>query len=79
MLEGMGVSKRATKARHLLASNMRKRRAELEISQERLAELADLHRTYVSSVERAQRNIGIDGLERIAKALKLKLSQLLED
>ena len=79
MLRGMGINKRVTKARLILAGNMRRRRAELGISQEKLAELANLHRTYISSVERAQRNIGIDGLERIAKALKLPLSKLLEE
>jgi transcriptional regulator with XRE-family HTH domain len=79
MLSSMGINKKITKARQILATNMRRRRAELEISQEQLAELANLHRTYISSVERSQRNIGIDGLERIAKALKLSLSDLLND
>jgi transcriptional regulator with XRE-family HTH domain len=72
----MGTNKRITKARQILASNMRRRRAELEMSQEKLAEVANLHRTYISSVERCQRNIGVDGVERIAKALKLKISEL---
>ena len=76
MLGAMGTSSRVTKARQALAANMRGRRGELGISQERLAELAHLHRTYVSSVERCQRNIGIDGIERIAKALKVKLADL---
>lgn len=79
MLAGMGISNKTSKAREVLARNMREKRAELGISQERLAELADLHRTYVSSVERCQRNIGIDGIGRIARALKLKLSELLRD
>lgn len=63
-------------ARRLLAANMRRRREELGLSQERLAELAEVHRTYVSQVERGQRNIGIDGVQRIAKALKLSMSQI---
>ena len=75
----MGVSKRITKARESLARNMRTRRTELKLSQERLAELSDLHRTYISSVERCQRNIGIDGIERIAKALRVSVSDLLRD
>ena len=79
MLSGMGTSRKITKGRQILAANMRRRRIELGISQEKLAELADLHRTYVSTVERCQRNIGIDGLGRIAKALKLQLSELLEE
>jgi transcriptional regulator with XRE-family HTH domain len=72
----MGTSARITKARRVLAHNMRKRREELGVSQERLAELANLHRTYISSVERCQRNIGIDGVERIAHALKLRVMDL---
>ena len=64
-------------ARVVLGTNMRRRRQALGISQEKLAELAGFHRTYVSSVERAKRNIGIDGVERIAKALKMTLSDIL--
>ena len=76
----MGISKKKPpKARQVLAANMRARRAEIGISQEKLAELADMHRTYISTVERSQRNVGIDGVERIAKALKVPMSQLLEE
>jgi transcriptional regulator with XRE-family HTH domain len=75
----MGTNKRVTKARQVLAANMRRIRAEQGISQERLAELAELHRTYISTVERSQRNIGIDGIERIAKALKIRISDLLRE
>jgi transcriptional regulator with XRE-family HTH domain len=72
----MGTSAKVTKARRLLARNMRERRLALGLSQEELAELADLHRTYVSSVERCQRNIGVDGVERIAHALKVSVADL---
>jgi transcriptional regulator with XRE-family HTH domain len=79
MLAGMGTNRKVTKSREVLAANMRRRRETLGMSQEKLAEVADLHRTYVSSVERCQRNIGIDGIERIAKALRVKVSELLSD
>ena len=79
MLVSMGINKKTSKGRQILAANMRSRRAEIGISQEKLAELADLHRTYVSTVERCQRNIGIDGISRIARALKMKLSELLQE
>lgn len=76
----MGISKKPPlKTRQILAANMRAQRTAIGISQEKLAELADMHRTYISTVERGQRNIGIDGVERIAKALKLSVSQLLRD
>ncbi len=50
---------------------MRARRIELGFSQEKLAELTGLHRTYVGSVERGERNVSIDNMERIAGALDL--------
>ena len=75
----MGTNKRVTKARQVLAAKMRRRRLELDMSQEKLAEVADLHRTYISSVERCQRNIGLDGIERIARALRMKVGDLLAD
>ena len=76
----MGISKKKpTKGRQVLAANMRARRAAIGISQEKLAELSDMHRTYISTVERSQRNVGIDGIERIAKALKVTMAQLLDE
>jgi transcriptional regulator with XRE-family HTH domain len=48
------------------------------LSQEKLAELADFHRTYVSQLERQVTNISIDGLERLAMALEIDVVELLE-
>jgi transcriptional regulator with XRE-family HTH domain len=50
---------------------------QLGISQEKLAELSGLHRTFVSSVERGERNISVDNMERVASALRVKLAILL--
>ena len=75
----MGANKKVTKVRRTLADNILRLREQANISQERLAEGADMHRTYIGSVERSQRNIGIDGVERIAKVLKVKTSQWLEE
>ena len=47
------------------------------ISQEALAELAGLHRTYVGSVERGERNIAVDNMEALANAMGLDVSDLL--
>jgi transcriptional regulator with XRE-family HTH domain len=47
------------------------------ISQEVLADLAGLHRTYVGSVERGERNIAVDNMEALAHALELDISDLL--
>ena len=56
---------------------MRRVRRERGLSQEKLAELADLHRTYVGSVERGERNISIDNMERLVAALGVDLRALL--
>ncbi len=47
------------------------------MSQEALADLAHLHRTFVGSVERQERNISLDNIERLAVALGVSVSELL--
>ncbi len=47
------------------------------ISQEKLAELAGLHRTYVSGIERGKRNISLANIERLATALGVPMSDLM--
>lgn len=64
-------------ARRVLAANLRRLRAIQRMSQEGLADRAGLHRTYVGSVERCERNISIDNLERLAVALDVDLPELL--
>ena len=61
------------------AKNLKSFRLEKDISQEKLADLCNLHRTYLGSVERGERNISIDNIEKIAKALQVSPSLLLED
>ena len=58
------------------AKTLLKFRKNKGLSQEQLAELADLHRTYVSGLERAQRNPTLTTLARIAQALSVKTSEL---
>ena len=53
-------------------------RSSQSISQEKLAELCNLDRTYISSVERGQRNISILNILKISKALNIMASSLLE-
>lgn len=55
---------------------MRRRRRELDLSQEKLAELAGVHRTYISSIERRERNPSLENIDKIAKALNLSISAL---
>jgi transcriptional regulator with XRE-family HTH domain len=62
-----------------VGKTIRDLRTERSLSQEDLADLTNLHRTYISSVERGKRNISIKNLEKIAKALKVKISNILVD
>ena len=57
---------------HIFALNLRKYRVTQGISQEKLAEMTMLHRTYISAVEREQRNISIKNIEKISQALKVE-------
>lgn len=66
-------------ARTAFARNLRRIRQDRGFSQERLAELTGLHRTYVGSVERGERNISIDNMERLAGALRVDLADLVRD
>ena len=72
------MSKKPTKYRVIFANNLRKFRCEKNLSQEALAELTGLHRTYVGSVERAERNVSIDNMELFAKSLNTPLTELLK-
>ena len=66
-------------ARARLARNMRAIRAKHGLSQEALAGLVDLHRTYVGSVERSERNVSLDNIEKLAGALKVDICELLAE
>ena len=70
---------RLARRREILKSvghEIRKRREGRDYSQEVLAELAGLHRTYVGSVERGERNLSLENLVRIARALGCKSRDL---
>ncbi|HEY1719581.1 MAG TPA: helix-turn-helix transcriptional regulator [Verrucomicrobiae bacterium] len=71
--------KTKSSARRIFAENLRKARLAKGLSQEGLAELSGLHRTYVGSVERAERNVSIDNMERLSAAAGVSLPDLLKE
>ncbi len=64
--------------RHLLAQRLRLLRTLRGWSQETLAEQAGLHRTYISGIERAERNLGLDNLDKLALAFGMTVGDLLK-
>ena len=58
---------------------VRSRKTFLHVSQDELAARCGLHRTYIGAVERGERNITLVNAEKIANALEVKLSDLLQD
>lgn len=62
-----------------VGQRVKRRREELGLSQEDLADAADLHRTYVSLLETGKRNASLLTLCKIAVALNIRLSDLLKD
>lgn len=57
---------------------IRDERKKAGLSQEKLAELADVHRTYIGMIERAEKNITLLNLEKIAKGLHVPMSRIMK-
>lgn len=55
---------------------VREERIRLDLSQEELASRAGVHRTYVGMIERAEKNITLENIQKIAKALGVKIRDL---
>ena len=58
---------------------IRELRKKLWISQEKLAQIAGLHRTYIWNVERWEKNISLENIEKLAKALNVKIKDLFDN
>lgn len=63
--------------RDVLAENLRRLRVDAGLSQEALADMAGIDRTYVSAIERARYSASLDVIERLAVALRIDASELL--
>lgn len=68
----------ATPTRKNLGKKIKLFRKRMGISQEELGYRANLHRTYIGSVERGEQNVSIDNIHRLAKALKVSPKNLLD-
>ena len=64
--------------RRVVAANVRRLRKAEGLSQEAFADVCGLHRTYVGAIERAERNVSIDNIERMASALRIAGWELLK-
>lgn len=60
----------------LFGEKVRKLRVERGLSQEKLALLAGLHRTYIGAIERGERNVSLKNIEKIAKTLSVGIEEL---
>ena len=61
-----------------LGKKVRETRIKEGYSQEEFASLCGLHRTYISDIERGERNVSVENIEKIAKALKIETNELLK-
>ncbi len=60
----------------VFGTNVRKYRTELGLSQEKFGEICGLHRTYISDIERFERSISLENVQRIADALGVETYKL---
>jgi transcriptional regulator with XRE-family HTH domain len=72
----MGKKKVKPDIRERFGFAVKVRREELGLTQEDLAEKAQLHRTYISDIERGSRNVSLINIEHLAEALSLAMSDL---
>lgn len=64
---------------HIFGRQVRRYRKLKGISQEELASLCELHRTYIGAIERGERNVSLNNVEKISEALGVPVDLLLTD
>lgn len=77
MLSSVKSSKLIPPYRQALGESIRAQRVKNKLSQEKLAELANVHRNYIGLVERGEQNLTFESLVRISNALNIRPSVLL--
>ena len=73
----MDILQLSTMKREILikfGKKVREERARLGLSQEELASRTGVHRTYIGMIERAEKNITLENIEKVSKALKISIS-----
>lgn len=78
MLEAMEKTQACPTPRQIFGTNLRRARRLKDVSQEELALRSNLSRTYVSEVERGIRNVSIDNMGQLAKAIGVPLKELVD-
>ncbi len=68
----------AKRAREILAKRLRELRSEKGWSQDELAAQAGLHRAWIGAIERAERDMRIDNLDKLAAAFRIPVKELFE-
>ena len=63
----------------IFGNRIREIRIAKKLSQEKLAELANLHRTYIGMIERGEKNISLININKIAVALQIKVYEIFKD
>ena len=76
-MDNKKIRKPSRALKQILADNIRTYRNNKNLSQEELADICDLHRTYIGSVEREERNVTLSTLEILANALGVDVPKLL--
>ena len=72
------AGKKIGELRRVVAGNVRRLRKDEGLSQEAFADLCNLHRTYIGAIERAERNVSLDNVEKLAAALRVAGWELLK-
>ncbi len=75
---GLNHTRVSTDPRIMLGRRLRELRLQRGLSQEKLAELADMHRNYVGVIERGKQNVGLLILVKLARALNIRPAKLIE-
>lgn len=68
----------AQNIRTKFGKRVREIRKQKGYSQESLADAANLHRTYIGSIERGEQNVSLDNIQKLAKTLKVSISRLFD-